>query len=47
MTWLRLEGSNRDPDLAEGLAAQISDPLWSLARQWQVGEFPARTRPAR
>ena len=39
MTWLRLEGGNHDPDLAEGLAAQISDPLWALARQWQVGEF--------
>ena len=39
MSWLRLEGSNRDPELAEGLAAETADPLWSLARQWQVGEF--------
>lgn len=39
MTWLRLEGSTRDPDLVEGLAARVADPLWTLARQWQVGEF--------
>jgi hypothetical protein len=39
MTWLRLEGSNRDPDLVEGLAAAVADPLWAMARQWQVGEF--------
>ncbi len=39
MTWFRLEGSSRDPELTEGLTATISDPLWTLARQWQVGEF--------
>jgi hypothetical protein len=39
VTWLRLEGSTRDPDLVEGLAARVADPLWTLARQWQVGEF--------
>ncbi len=39
MSWRRIEGSNRDPDLDEGLAAAIADPLWTLARQWQVGEF--------
>ena len=27
------------PDLEPGLQACIVDPLWSLARQWQVGEF--------
>jgi hypothetical protein len=39
VSWLRLEGGNRDPEVAEGLAARIADPLWLLARQWQVGEF--------
>lgn len=39
MSWLRLEGATRDPELAEGLAACVADPLWALARQWQVGEF--------
>ncbi len=39
MTWLRVEGSTRDPDVAAGLSAEIADPLWLLARQWQVGEF--------
>ena len=39
MTWLRLEGTTRDPELTEGLAAQVADPLWTLTRQWQVGEF--------
>lgn len=35
----RLEGSTHDPDLTEGLTARVADPLWYLARQWQVGEF--------
>lgn len=39
MSWWRVEGSCRDPHVAEGLAARIADPLWTLARQWQVGEF--------
>ena len=39
VTWLRLEGSSRDPELTEGLTACIADPLWTLARQLQVGEF--------
>src|SRR4051794_1579756 len=39
MSWLRVEGTTRDPDLTEGLAARLADPLWTLARQWQVGEF--------
>jgi hypothetical protein len=39
VTWFRLEGSSRDPELTEGLTAVLSDPLWLLARQWQVGEF--------
>jgi len=39
MTWQRLEGGRIDPDLTEGISAVIADPLWLLARQWQVGEF--------
>jgi hypothetical protein len=39
--WQRLEGLARDPTLRRGLQAQIRDPLWLLARQWQVGEFHA------
>ena len=35
----RIEGSGVDPELNEGLSARIADPLWLLARQWQVGEF--------
>jgi hypothetical protein len=26
------------PDLDEGLRARVADPVWFLARQWQVGE---------
>ena len=39
MTWQRLEGSGISADLRPGLAATVADPLWMLARQWQVGEF--------
>ncbi|MEM7341411.1 MAG: hypothetical protein AAF467_22345 [Actinomycetota bacterium] len=39
MTLRRLEGSNVDPEMTEGLSARIADPLWMLTRQWQVGEF--------
>lgn len=35
----RIEGTNVDGELTEGLAARTADPLWYLARQWQVGEF--------
>jgi hypothetical protein len=38
-TWTRLEPQPRDATLARSLQAQIRDPLWLLARQWQVGEF--------
>lgn len=37
--WDRIEPHNRDPDVSQGLSARIGDPLWMLARQWQVGEF--------
>src|SRR5262252_9216286 len=29
----------RNQDMAAGLQARIHDPLWLLARQWQLGEF--------
>ena len=38
-TWTRLEPQPRDATLARSLQAQVRDPLWFLARQWQVGEF--------
>ena len=37
--WKRLEGGAIDDNLEEGLEARIADPLWLLAKQWQVGEF--------
>ena len=38
-TWTRLEPRSRRDDVAEGVAARIHDPLWLLARQWQMAEF--------
>lgn len=37
--WTRLEPYSRDESLGGGLRAEVHDPLWSLARQWQFGEF--------
>lgn len=37
--WNRLEPSPRTPEIAGALAARVHDPLWFLARQWQMGEF--------
>jgi len=39
--WNRLEPRCRTQDLATGLEARVHDPLWLLARQWQVSEFVA------
>lgn len=39
VTWNRLEGRPRTDDLARPLRAEVRDPLWMLARQWQLGEF--------
>jgi hypothetical protein len=41
--WTRLEPRVRrgGGDPAVGLEARLHDPLWLLARQWQVGEFAA------
>jgi hypothetical protein len=38
-TWTRLEPRPRDPSLRESVQAQVRDPLWLLARQWQLAEF--------
>jgi hypothetical protein len=40
--WNRIEPRARSQDLTEGLAARVHDPLWFLARQWQMGEFAGR-----
>ena len=37
--WDRIEPHTRDVGLEEGLQSRLADPLWMLARQWQVGEF--------
>jgi len=38
MSW-RLEPAPRSESIEGGLAARVHDPLWMLARQWQLGEF--------
>ena len=38
-TWSRLEPRTTNGDVAVGYAARAHDPLWLLARQWQMGEF--------
>lgn len=37
--WNRLEGRPRAHDFDRALKAEIRDPLWMLAKQWQLGEF--------
>ncbi len=37
--WTRLEPYARSEGLEGGLRAAVRDPLWLLARQWQLGEF--------
>jgi hypothetical protein len=38
-SWTRLEPFARSQSLKEGLRAGVYDPLWLLARQWQLREF--------
>lgn len=38
-TFSRLEPQPRRSDISVGAAAPVRDPMWLLARQWQVGEF--------
>jgi hypothetical protein len=37
--WNRVEPTPRSHSLVRGLEASVRDPLWFLARQWQMGEF--------
>lgn len=37
-TYTRLEPARPNLDLAEGVTARVADPVWFLARQWQLGE---------
>jgi hypothetical protein len=37
--WNRLEGRARQEEFSRSLRAEIRDPLWTLTRQWQLGEF--------
>jgi hypothetical protein len=38
-TWVRIEARARDANLAAGPDALLADPLWLLARQYQLGEL--------
>jgi hypothetical protein len=38
-SWNRLEGRPRTERFDRALRAEVRDPLWMLARQWQMGEF--------
>ena len=38
-SWTRLEPQSVDGDPTPGIEARVHDPLWALARQWQLGEF--------
>jgi hypothetical protein len=40
-TWSRLEPLPTSDDIALSLQAQLADPLWMLARQWQFNELQA------
>lgn len=37
--WTRLEPQTLSGDPAPGTEMRIADPIWMLARQWQLGEF--------
>lgn len=37
--WTRLEPYPHDETMSDALQARLGDPLWLLARQWQLGEF--------
>lgn len=38
-SWMRLEPHSRNAEMNTSLQARVYDPLWLLARQWQLGEF--------
>ena len=37
--WLQVVPRSRGADFSTGLRVKTADPLWLLARQWQLGEF--------
>jgi hypothetical protein len=37
-TWTRIEPQTRNAEMKTSVQARIHDPLWLIARQWQVGE---------
>lgn len=39
LLWQRLLPAPPNDDVADALRSEIRDPLWLLARQWQLGEF--------
>lgn len=38
-TYIRLEPRPYERNLEAGFAAAVHDPVWFLARQWQMGEY--------
>lgn len=40
-TWNRLEPRSGSAGMSDSTSARLLDPLWLLARQWQMGEFQA------
>ncbi len=36
--YTRLEPQRPNVDFQEGVSARVADPVWFLARQWQLGE---------
>src|SRR4029077_18790494 len=40
-SWTRLEPHCRDVDIGRSISARLFDPLWLMARQWQMAEFQA------
>jgi hypothetical protein len=41
LIWEKIQPQPASTDLDEALRGEIHDPLWLLARQWQLGEFKA------
>ena len=39
LLWERLLPEPENQDVADALRSEVRDPLWLLARQWQLGEF--------
>ena len=44
VSWLRLEPKIRNSSMKQLLEARLYDPLWTLGRQWQLGEFEGENR---